>query len=115
MRAFRRAIRGVDAFLLSRFFLFLALVLRELARLKFRNSKSRGNDRRVEDIDDATTRCQGIPAGDAITVKSKISRYVVKIQINVARKDESGSVARNVTFILDNIDGTIDRKRSSGC
>lgn len=55
---------------------------------------SRGNDRRVEDIDDATTRCQGIPAiGDAITVKSKISRYVVKIQISVARKGESGSVA----------------------
>lgn len=47
MRAFRRAIRGVDAFLLSRFFLFLALVLRELARLKFRNSKPRGNDRRL--------------------------------------------------------------------
>lgn len=43
VRAFRCAIRGVDGFLLSRFFLFLALVLRELARLEFRNSNSRGN------------------------------------------------------------------------
>lgn len=43
VRAFRCAIRGVDGFLLSRFFLFLALVLRELARLEFRNSNSRKN------------------------------------------------------------------------
>lgn len=79
---------------------------------------SRGNDRRVEDIDDATMRCQGISTEDAITVKSKISpvrRKNSNKRCTKGRKWFGCAAARNVTFILDNIEGTIDRKRSSGC